>query len=385
MPRKIKLSELVDEIQGSLQIRFEGETFWITTQIVDVKKQEGVRRCYLKFIEKEYGIITTEIRGVFWSTYYDQIENFEKFTKQKFTDGIEITCSVQVRFHPKFGLSLEAQQIDFAYNLGTLELERQQTLDRLLKENPGTIRLLDGVYKTFNNSLPLPTVIQRIALVTAPHSDGQRDFRQEMEKNKHGYAFSITEFLTQIQGDNAHHLILQQLKLVEQKKKAFDVVVIVRGGGSQTDFKPFDEYEVCRHIAGFPLPVITGIGHDRNTSITDLMARQQKTPTKVASLIVDHNLEFENEILELKDRFHTLVSELIQNAKSDLSEMRRLIRLVSPSTILNKGFAIVMSDDKIITDPKMIKANSNLQTLLKNETIHSTVTRKTKNENQFDL
>ena len=385
MPQKIKLSELVNEIQDTLQFRFEGETFWITTQIVDVKKQEGVKRCYLKFIEKENNVVTTELRGVFWSNSYAQIEDFEKFTKQRFSDGIEITCKVQVKFHPKFGLSLEALQIDFAYTLGTIELERQQTLDRLLKENPATIRMLDGVYRTFNNTLALPTVIQRIALVTAPNSDGQRDFMQEAAKNKHGYTFSITEFLTQIQGDNAHHLILQQLRLIEKKQKNFDVVVIVRGGGSQTDFKPFDDYEVCRSIAGFQLPVITGIGHDRNTSITDLMARQQKTPTKVASLIVDHNLEFENLVLELKERFRASVSDRLETAKNDLSEMKRLVRLVSPSTILNKGFAIIMSEGKIVTDPKFIKANSQLQTQLKDETIHSTVTKKTKNENRFDL
>ena len=385
MPQKIKLSELVHEIQDTLQSRFEGETFLITTQIIDVKKQEGVRRCYLKFIEKENNIVTTELRGVFWSNYYDQIEDFEKFTKQKFADGIEITCKVQVKFHPKFGLSLEALQIDFAYTLGTIELERQQTLDRLLKENPATIRLLDGVYRTFNNTLPLPTVMQRVALLTAPESDGQRDFKQEMIKNKHGYSFSIAEFLTQIQGDSAHLLILQQLRLIEKEKRNFDVVAIVRGGGSQTDFKPFDDYEVCRQIAGFSIPVITGIGHDRNTSIADLMARQQKTPTKVASLIVDHNLEFENRLLELKERFLANVSDLLQRAKTDLSELKRLVRLVSPSTILSKGFAIVQIGDRIIIDPKMIKADSRLKTQLKNETIHSTVTTKAKNENRFDL
>ncbi|CAN5448230.1 exodeoxyribonuclease VII large subunit [soil metagenome] len=378
----IKLSELVDHLQETIQDRFEGEAFWITTQIVDVKKQEGARRCYLKFVEKEGNNITTEIRGVFWSSYYSQIEDFEKFTRQKFTDGIEITCLVRIKFHPKFGLSLEALQIDFAYTLGTLEIDRQQTLDRLVKENPGTIRMLDGIYRTFNHSLAFPDIIKRIALITAPNSDGQRDFRQETEKNKHGYSFIIKEFLTQIQGDNAHLMIMQQLKLVEQQKANFDVVVIVRGGGSQTDFKPFDHYDLCQYVAGFPLPIVTGIGHDRNTSIADMMARQQKTPTKVASLIVDHNLEFENRLIALKERFFDTVSALIEEAKNDLTRMKRFVKLASPSTILNKGFAIVMSDNKIITDTKKIKIGSTIQTLLKNEIIHSTVISKEKNENK---
>ncbi len=376
MPPKIKLSELVDHIQETIQDRFEGEVFWITTQIVDVKKQESARRCYLKFVEKENNTITTELRGVFWSFYYNQIEDFEKFTKQNFADGIEITCLVRVKFHPRFGLSLEALQIDFAYTLGTIEIERQKTLDRLLKENPTMVKLFDGVYRTFNHSLLFPDIIQRIALITAPNSDGQRDFRQEAENNKHGYSFVIKEFLTQIQGDGVHFLILQQLKLIEKEKEKFDVVVIVRGGGSQTDFKPFDNYELCQCIAGFPLPIITGIGHDRNTSIADMMARQQKTPTKVASLIVDHNLEFENKLIALRERFFDNVSLLLESAKNDLKEMKRLVKLSSPATILNKGFAIVLIDNKIITDPKKIKEGSSMQTLLKKENIHSTVTRK---------
>jgi len=377
---KIKLSELVEHIQETIQDRFEGEVFWVTTQIVDVKKQESSRRCYLKFIEKEGNNIITEVRGVFWSFYYSQIEDFEKFTNQKFADGIEITCLVRVRFHPKFGLSLEALQLDFAHTLGTLEMERQQTLDRLLNENPKNIRLIDGTYRTFNHSLQFPLLIKRIALITAPNSDGQRDFRQETERNKHGYSFVIKEFLTQIQGDTAHLLILQQLHLIESQKENFDVVVIVRGGGSQTDFKPFDHYEICRYIAGFPLPIITGIGHDRNTSIADMMARQQKTPTKVASLIVDHNLDFENNLIALKERFFNNVSALLEDAKNDLTRMKRFVKLASPSTILKKGFAIVMVDNKIITDPKKIKVDSIIQTLLKNEVISSTVILKEKNE-----
>ena len=385
MPEKMKLSELLGQIQDTIQSRFEGETFWITSQITDVRKQESARRCYLKFIEKSNNTVAVEMRGVFWSNAYQQIEAFEKYTKQSFTDGIEIICQVRVKFHPKFGLSLEVIQIDYAYTLGILEIERQQTLDRLLRENPTTIRLIDGMYRTLNNSLPLPTVIQRIALITAPNSDGQRDFKVEVEKNNHEYAFAIKEFLTQIQGDNAHLLILQQLRFIQEEIENFDVVAIVRGGGSQTDFKPFDEYELARYVAAFQIPIITGIGHDRNTSLVDMMARQHKTPTKVASYIVDHNFEFENSVLSLKDRFFESVADIIQSAKNDLKEMKRLVRLSSPSTILNKGFAIILHDDKIITDPKQIHTGMNLQTILKNETIHSSVTDKTSNEKRFDL
>jgi exodeoxyribonuclease VII large subunit len=284
-----------------------------------------------------------------------------------------------------YGLNLDIVQIDLAHTLGTLELERQQTLDRLLKENPGTIQLFDGVYITYNNRLPLPPVIENIALITAPNSDGQRDFKQEIAKNKHQYTFSVKEFLTTIQGDNAHKLILDQLKLIEESTLPFDVVAIVRGGGSQTDFKPFDDYELSKCIANFPIPVFTGIGHDRNQSIADLMAREQKTPTKVAALFVEHNFEFENNLIELKTSLLEIIRRQIQKAKDRLENAKRMVRLSSPQTILNRGFAIITINGKIITDPKNIKENAELQTILRDETIHSTVTKKVINEKQIDL
>ena len=380
MPKRLRLSELISEIDDVIQDRFAGETFWITAEITDVKKQPDKRWCFLKFIEKEGNLITAEIKGVFWSTAYDNVVRFEKLSGQLFASGLEITCQVRVRFHNRFGIDLEVLEIDHSYALGKLETERQQTLDRLVNENPTRIRLVDGYYFTNNKSLELPIVLQRIALVTAPDSDGQRDFKQEIANNPYGYAFSVTEFLTQIQGDNSSNLIIQKLKQIEAEKENFDVVAIVRGGGSQTDFKPFDDYELSKYVASFPLPIFTGIGHDRNTSIVDLMARQHKTPTKVASSIVEHNFNFESEIIELKDRLLDTTERMIDKAKDNLLQLKRTVKAYSPSTILNKGYAIITINDQIIIDPKVIKPNSEIKTILKNEVIHSTVTKKSKHE-----
>lgn len=385
MQDNIKLSELVEQIQDTIQTRFDNEEFWISARIMDVKKYETNRRCYLKLEEYENGKKTIEIRAVFWANYYHEIEKFEKAIKQPFKDGTEIICKVKVRFHKVYGLNLDVMQIDVAHTLGILELERQQTLEKLLKENPGTIQLFDGVYKTYNNRLQLPLVIENIALITAPNSDGQRDFQQEIKRNKHEYTFSVTEFLTTIQGDTAHRLILEQLKLIEANKQKFDVVAIVRGGGSQTDFKPFDDYELSKCVANFSIPIFTGIGHDRNQSIVDLMAREQKTPTKVASLFIEHNFEFENLLIDLKIRLAEAAKEELENAKEELDHAKRIVKLSSPQAILNRGFAIIMSNNKIVVDPKTIKENSELQILLKDETIHTTVTKKTKNENRLDI
>ena len=385
MTEQIKLSELLDQIQDSIQTRFEGTAFWVHAQIMNVRKQEGSRRCYLTLEEYENGNKIAEARAVFWANYYSQIENFEKSTRQIFKDGIKIICKVKVRYHKVYGLNLDILQIDLAHTIGNLELERQQTLERLVTENPTTIQLFDGIYRTYNNCLPLPLIIEKIAFVTAPNSDGQRDFLQEIKKNKHQYSFAVREFLTTIQGDNAHKLILEQLKLIEESKEKFDVVAIVRGGGSQTDFKPFDDYGLSRCVANFPIPIFTGIGHDRNQSIVDLMAREQKTPTKVASLFVEHNFTFENTLIDLKTRLSNAVNEQLKTAKENLIHAKRIVKLSSPQAILDRGFAIITCNNKIVTDPETIKENAQLQTLLRNQTIHSTVTKKTKSEKRIDL
>ena len=385
MTEQIKLSELVAQIQETIQERFEGRVYWVSTQITNVKKYESNRRCYLTLEEYEHGEKKAELKAIFWSNSYNTIEEFEKATKQTFHSGLQIICKVKVRFHKVYGLNVDVLQIDIAYTLGSIELEKQKTLARLVIENPTTIQLFDGEYRTLNNRLPLPLIVTNIALVTAPNSDGQRDFQQEIFKNKHGYHFAVKEFLTTIQGDNAHKLILEQLKLIEQSGEQFDVVAIVRGGGSATDFKPFDEYELAKYVAHFPIPIYTGIGHDRNQSIVDLMAREQKTPTKVAALFIDHNFEFENRLIKLKTNFFNLVDEQIQGAEENLNNAKRIVKLSSPQAILNRGFAIVTINNKIVTHPESIYENAELQTILRNEIIYSTVTKKGKNENRFDL
>ena len=385
MPDSIKLSELINKIDDTIKNRFNGQTFWIKADITDVKKQPDKRWCFLKFVEKEGSLITTEIKGVFWANTYHNVERFEKETQQIFASGIEITCNVRVRFHKRYGIDLEVLSIDYAYAIGKLELERKQTLEKLVKENPTIKLLLNGNFSTKNNQSNLPMVFQTIALITAPNSDGQRDFNKVVYKNKYGYAFSIIPFLTTVQGDSASQLILKQLKLIEASDRKFDIVVIVRGGGSDIDFKSFNDYELAKAVAMFPIPILTGIGHDRNTSIVDLMCRQHKTPTEVGTFIIDNNMNFEAEVEVLKERFFQRVDELLDDAKDELTSIKQRVKNLHPSTILKKGFAIIKIDGKIITDPKEIKLNSALETIMDTEIINSTVTKKVKNGKGFDI
>ena len=316
MTKRLPLSVLINLIQETVEDRFHYDSFWITAEITDVKKYESKRWCFLKFIEKQNQQILAEMQGVFWANGYQHIVQFERLTRQSFRDGIEITCLVVVKFHARFGLKLEVLQIDTSFALGQMELQRQETMARLIRENAGKIWQQDDIWFTLNNQLELPAVLQRVALITAPNSDGQRDFRQELAGNAYGYDFQVSEFTCTLQGDTALQQIMDQLRRIAGNVNDYDVVAIVRGGGSQTDFAAFDEYELARTIAGFPVPVFTGIGHDRNTSIADLMARQFKTPTKVAAAIIDHNYRFECDLVQLNARLEDAAgSRLLDTGK----------------------------------------------------------------------
>ena len=379
MPQAIKLSDLLGEIDATISNRFFGRTFWIKAEITDVKKQPDKRWCFLKFIEKERSAITTEIKGVFWSNTYFNIENFEANTSQTFASGLEITCCVRVRFHKRFGIDLEVLEIDYAYTIGKLELERKQTLDRLVQQKIA-LPLPNGNFATKNNQVELPMVLQKVALVTAPNSDGQRDFKEVVLKNNYGYAFQVTEYLTQIQGDTASSMIMQQLKAIENSNMRYDLVAIVRGGGSDTDFKAFNDFDLAQCIAQFPIPILTGIGHDRNTSIADLMARQYKTPTEVAKYIVENNYYFDSRVQELKEELHARVKNLLENARRELEMYKIRVKSTNPQTILNRGFAIVMNNGKIVMDTAGLTQGTELETIVKSGKILSTVTQTKNNE-----
>ena len=377
MPVITKLSDLISEIDELIHSKYAGKTFWITAEISGVRKILSKRWCYIDFIERNENGETT-MKGVCWARNYQNIELFESSTNTEFKTGIEITCKVSVSFYKTKGYpQLEVLEIDFAHAVGQLELEKQKTIKKLITENKTIKYQPDGRYQTLNNSLKLPIVIRSIALITASNSDGQRDFRKVILTNKYGYTFLIKEYLTVVQGKKACELILEKLKLIEKDK--FDIVVIVRGGGSDADFAAFNDYELAKFAATFTIPILTGIGHDRNTSIVDLMTRQLRTPTEVGSFIVERNMNFEFELQRLQDRFFQSVDNLIENKKNTLQQFKQTVKNLNPTSILKKGFAIIKINNKIIIDPKDIKVNSVLETILKNEIIQSTVTKKAKN------
>ncbi len=369
----IRLSELNEHISDAIDTHLGDSHFWIKAEVADVKKQVQKRWCFLKFVEKTPQGITAEMRAVFWANSYVYIERFEKLTGTPFQDGLELICEVRIRYHARYGLNAEVLSIDTSFAIGALELEKDRTLKKLLEAHPTKIRLIDEQYFTPNNQSSLPLVFKNIALITAQGSDGERDFLQELTLNEYGYRFSVTIFHSTVQGDQAANSMCKQLEAIEKEKHLFDLVVIVRGGGSITDLKAFDDYSLAERVALFPLPIFTGIGHDRNMSITDMMARHLKTPTKVAAEILQRNFDYEWRMQRLWENIQSETKLKLSNYEHKLLSIRRLISSYSPEKVLAKGYALVKRDGLTIDRPEIINPKDSLEIVFDKMSIQVTV------------
>jgi exodeoxyribonuclease VII large subunit len=256
-----------------------------------------------ELIEKVPGTdnLLARFLGRAWGDGAQHIALFESRTGQKFGNNIQVLVRVKVNFHATYGLQLQLTDLDHTFTLGVLEQQRQQTLKKLCRENPQLIKKDGEDYWTKNKSLQLPGVIQKIAVITGKTSAGWQDFHHSLETNLYSYKFSITSYFTDVQGKDKALAMQNALVDIFQSSTQYDLVVIIRGGGAQPDLLLFDHYLVGRAIARFPVPVFTGIGHQKNITIADMMAHTSlKTPTKVADAIINHNRQFEDQLVTIQ-------------------------------------------------------------------------------------
>lgn len=391
----LKLSDLAALIDQTLYSKFGPNTFWVKAETSDIKNYFDRQYCFLTLVEKEGNTIIAKMDAVIWRQQYHIIKEFSKSTGVSFDKNISLLMRVQVGFNAQYGLRLQVLELDSGFTLGAIELQRQATLVQLLAYNPENIALINGEYVTYNNKLLLPKVIQKIALITAPGSDGERDFKHELNNNAFAYHFDVDSYLTQIQGKDADKAILGQLNLILSIGKKYDLVAIVRGGGSQLDFSAFDTYDLGLKIASFPIPIIAGIGHERNVSIADLMCFSSlKTPTKAASFIIEHNTIFEQQIDRLKARLVYVAESIIQSSKNNieraavalknaaviyfkdkhsaLNQKSLNIKLLDPSNVLARGYAILQNKDGIIMQADKLNKGDKITAITKDAVLHLT-------------
>ena len=406
----ISLSELSAIIEQGLKQTLSPH-YWVVGEISEIQDNRN-GHCYLELIEKpdDEQNPTAKMRAVVWANVYRMLSPyFESETGSRLSVGMKILVQVSVNFHPLYGFSLQITDINPTYTIGEEEQRRQKIIRQL--EDEGIIDL--------NKEIPLPSVIQRIAVISSETAAGYQDFMQQLQYNLHGIAFHTELFPAAMQGVEVEKTVIAQLDEIFKRERDFDAVVIIRGGGARTDLRWFDSYEIAANVAQFPLPVFTGIGHDKDQSITDLVANTSlKTPTAVAEFIINTCSEFIEKLNEQQDRLQTVLSEeiraqhdLLNNYISALSHRLQLVTMQSnnkllhirqtlqhsaqtillkatndlqlietrivakePKTILKQGYTLTTSaDGTIIRSSKQLKANEKITTHFADGTISSTV------------
>ena len=280
-PPPLGLAELLSQVRQALQQQL-ADAYWVVAEVAEltVPRFAGAH-CYLTLTEQTTdgrGLpVKAQARATLWSQRYQQLAPaFEQQTGQPLRSGLKLLLRVQVRFHEQYGLSLDVVALDPSYTVGELALLRLKTL-RLLAEK--------GLLER-QKELPLPLAPQRLAVISSPTAAGFQDFVQQLQEAP--YDFALTLFPAAMQGDEAPASIRAALDAVRARRGQFDAVVIIRGGGSRADLVAFDEYGLAAAVGAFPLPVLTGIGHERDEAVVDLTAhRALKTPTAVAVFLVE--------------------------------------------------------------------------------------------------
>nr|WP_242689071.1 exodeoxyribonuclease VII large subunit [Pedobacter sp. SYSU D00535] len=313
----IPLKQLLTQVQNTIRERFPA-SYWVKGEVAGVRKIGS--HVYFDLLELEKGAKVAQIRAcAFLGEGTMAIAGFEKVTGQKFAEGIKIGARVTVNYHPVYGLSLVLCEIDAELTLGGIELQRKETLQKLLAEHPRVIQFQNGAFMTPNKRLPLPRVIQRIALITSASSDAYSDFMHGLQSNEQGYQFKVDLFNVLVQGYGAQSSLYDAFSKVRISKIPYDAVVLTRGGGAPADFLPFDDYHLSLALAQFPVPVITGIGHHMNQGICDFFARvHTKTPSIAAQFIIDHNYSFEKQLKQLGAGIQKNGQELLSRCSRNL-------------------------------------------------------------------
>ena len=257
---------------------------WVAAEISEMKVNYS-GHCYLELVEKggANGVPAAKASAVIWRSHYGPLASyFASKTGERLAVGMKVLVRVTISYHELYGLSFQIQDIDPTYTLGDWEQQRQQTIARLQEE---------GVWD-MNRELGVPRVPQRVAIVSSANAAGYQDFCKEIARSP--YRVELTLFDAFMQGHGAEDSIIEALERVADRADEFDVVAVIRGGGSQSDLACFNSYRLCAHVAQFPLPVVTGIGHDKDESVADMVAAQRlKTPTAVAAWINDQLADFD--------------------------------------------------------------------------------------------
>ncbi len=319
MADQLSLSQLQALIKQGID-RAHPLPYWVAAEISELKVNYS-GHCYLELVEKGGAnqVPRAKASAVAWRSTYGMIAPyFQGATGQPLSAGLNVLVKVVVSYHELYGLSLQITDIDPNYTLGDMQRQRRETIERLQKE---------GVYE-MNRELGLPLLIQRVAVVSSRNAAGYQDFMRELSDSP--YRFSVTLFDAFMQGAGAEESIVAALDEIAGRIDDFDALVLIRGGGSQSDLGAFDSYRLCCHLAQFPLPVLTGIGHDKDQSVADLVAAVAlKTPTAVAVFLKEEAAAFDAHLDALQAELAAWATGLLEGERERLQKNAFALRMAS--------------------------------------------------------
>lgn len=319
----ITLYELNSRIAQAILNNRGTQQVWITAELSDVSNKGG--HTYMELIQKdERGTQVAKARAMIWRGSAGEIDNFEKITGQSFCSGIKLKVLASATMHPVFGLSLNITRIDPTFTMGDLLIRRREILERLKRE---------GVLED-NKSLPWPVLPLRVAIVSAQGAAGYGDFMKHIQVSGARFRFSTYLFAATMQGENTIPTVLRALSEIEDHQDKWDCVVLIRGGGATSDLASFENYDLAYRIATFPLPVIVGIGHERDVTVLDYIANVRvKTPTAAADFLVQQcndRLDSLNRYAQTlcdiaRDRIHNEILQLSYLESNNINFARNVV------------------------------------------------------------
>lgn len=310
------LKQVADSIRKTIESRYS-RTYWVTAEMHKLNEtRKG--HCYPELVQKEDGQIVVEMRGTIWKTSFEHIrKRFMEVVKEPLRDGLELLFQVRIVYHPIYNLGLEIIDIDPTYALGALQRERQETLERLSRE---------GILNA-NQSRELAMVPKRLAIISQADSKGYSDFRLLLNGHPKKYHFMTFLFEAALQGDAAIPSISAQLKRIERIRHHFDAVLIIRGGGGEIGMHCYNNYELAKTVATFPLPILTGIGHSTNMTVCEMIAYNNGiTPSDLAYFFLRIFEELDEPLDEALLRLPAIARQFLELRKNDFTRSTRLFQ-----------------------------------------------------------
>lgn len=340
------ISELNRLIQQALETELD-PVIWVIGEIADFRKApQG--HAYFELVEKQGNTVQAKIKANLWSFAYRAVAaRFESSTGSTIKNGMKVLAQVAVNFHPVYGLSINVKDIDPSFSLGERARIRQETIERLTQE--GLLRL--------NARHSLPAVIQKIAIISSPTAAGYGDFVNQLENNSYGYQVYHKLFPSAMQGNEAVTSLLRSLEQIESVKDelGIEAMVMIRGGGAQLDLDCFDDYRLAAKIANFSLPVLTGIGHERDESIADLVAHSKlKTPTAVAEFLLSGFREFEENLGLAMLRLDRATRQKLSEEQNKIQQVTHQVKAISEGRMKLEAEKINSSVNRIRISNKNI-------------------------------